>query len=51
MEQSVFLNYYKTILEKVSFDQFLLKKEYKKHYKLFIHQMIQNWINGCMKMG
>ncbi|MFC5623570.1 hypothetical protein [Algoriphagus winogradskyi] len=30
MKKGSFLNYYKTILEKVSFDVHLLEKEYKK---------------------
>ena len=30
MEKGSFLNYYKNILEKVSFDTYLLEKEYKK---------------------
>ncbi|MBV6639604.1 MAG: hypothetical protein KI791_02750 [Cyclobacteriaceae bacterium] len=30
MNSNSLLNYYKTILEKVSFDDFLVKKEYKK---------------------
>jgi len=34
MDKNSFLNYYKTILEKVSFDQRLLKKEYSKAVKL-----------------
>ncbi len=34
MDKSSFLNYYKTILEKVSFDKRLLKKEYKKAKEL-----------------
>ncbi|PZX55347.1 hypothetical protein LV84_02485 [Algoriphagus ratkowskyi] len=34
MDKSSFLNYYKTILEKVSFDNRLLEKEYKKAKEL-----------------
>jgi len=34
MDKSSFLNYYKTILEKVSFDKRLLEKEYKKAKEL-----------------
>ena len=34
MEKASFLNYYKTILEKVSFDSGLLEKEYLKAQKL-----------------
>ena len=34
MNKSSFLDYYKTILEKVSFDQKLLEKEYKKAKQL-----------------
>ncbi|WP_339756727.1 hypothetical protein [Algoriphagus aquimarinus] len=34
MDKRSFLNYYKTILEKVSFDKKLLEKEYKKAKRL-----------------
>ncbi|MDR7131589.1 hypothetical protein J2X69_003953 [Algoriphagus sp. 4150] len=34
MNKSSFLNYYKSILEKVSFDQKLLEKEYRKAKQL-----------------
>ena len=47
MEETTWLNYYKTILEKVSFDTFLLKKEYEKAKKMLLpHQEVHldNWM-------
>ena len=49
MEKGSFLNYYKTILEKVSFDTRLLQKEYKKAQSLLDgseSQELDNWLNS-----
>lgn len=54
MERNSFLNYYKTILEKVSFDHLLLKKEYNKALQTLHssdHSKLDQWMykNGLMK--
>ena len=49
MEKGSFLNYYKTILEKVSFDTRLLQKEYKKAQSLLDgseSQELDYWLNS-----
>ena len=49
MEKGSFLNYYKTILEKVSFDTRLLQKEYKKAKSLLDgseSQELDYWLNS-----
>ncbi|RAI91415.1 hypothetical protein [Algoriphagus yeomjeoni] len=49
MEKGSFLNYYKTILEKVSFDSSLLEKEYKKAQALLDgseSQELDYWLNS-----
>ena len=47
MKSNSLLNYYKMILKKVSFDDFLLEKEYQKALK-FIHpserQKLDQWM-------
>ncbi|UZR98495.1 hypothetical protein [Chondrinema litorale] len=47
MEEITWLNYYKTVLEKVSFDAFLLKKEYEKAKKMLLphqHIHLDSWM-------
>lgn len=47
MDENTFLNYYKTVLEKVSFDQFLLNKEYQKALQTIApsdHSKLDQWL-------
>ena len=49
MREYSFLNYYKTILEKVSFDNRLVEKEYRKAKQLLKSdeaQELDNWMKG-----
>ncbi|UZR96723.1 hypothetical protein [Chondrinema litorale] len=47
MEENTWLSYYKVILEKVSFDNFLLKKEYNKAKKTLLPlqlEILEEWM-------
>ena len=49
MGKNSFLDYYKTILEKVSFDQQLVEKEYRKAKQLLEEseaQELDNWLKS-----
>jgi hypothetical protein len=51
MGKNSFLSYYKTILEKVSFDHRLVEKEYHKAKKLLTSREIQELDNWMKKTG
>jgi hypothetical protein len=46
-----FLDYYKEILEKVSFDPHLLNKEYEKAIKYLNHSEVQQFENWVQDKG
>lgn len=46
-----FLDYYKEILEKVSFDPYLLNKEYQKAIKLLNQTEVQQFENWVREKG
>jgi hypothetical protein len=51
MSKNSFLNYYKIILEKVSFDQRLVEKEYRKAKRFLTGHEVQELDNWIETMG